>query len=31
VVVADRVEDYYLTSWDLGYGHIVKFDHDFGR
>ncbi|MEZ5696798.1 MAG: hypothetical protein R3E18_10305 [Sphingomonadaceae bacterium] len=23
------VEGYYLTPWDLGYGHIVKFDHDF--
>jgi syringate O-demethylase len=23
------VEDYYLTPWDLGYGHLVKFDHDF--
>lgn len=21
--------DYYLTPYDLGYGHIVKFDHDF--
>ena len=25
----DDIEDYYLTPWDLGYGHIVKFDHDF--
>lgn len=24
-----RIEDYYVTPWDLGYGHIVKFDHDF--
>jgi vanillate/3-O-methylgallate O-demethylase len=24
-----RVEDLYTTPWDLGYGHIVKFDHDF--
>ncbi|GBD30420.1 Aminomethyltransferase [bacterium HR32] len=24
-----HVEDYYLTPWDLGYGHILKFDHDF--
>lgn len=24
-----NVEDYYLTPWDLGYGPIVKFDHDF--
>ncbi|WP_416956900.1 aminomethyl transferase family protein [Streptomyces sp. Agncl-13] len=27
--VADRIEDYYTTPWDLGYGHILKFDHDF--
>jgi glycine cleavage system aminomethyltransferase T len=26
---ADAVEDYYFTPWDLGYGHLVKFDHDF--
>src|SRR5215469_6251799 len=26
---SDNVEDYYLTPWDLGYGPIVKFDHDF--
>ena len=26
---SDRIEDYYLTPWDLGYGPIVKFDHDF--
>ncbi|MCT7378386.1 vanillate/3-O-methylgallate O-demethylase [Chelativorans salis] len=26
---SDDVEDYYLTPWDLGYGHVVKFDHDF--
>lgn len=24
-----NIEDYYLTPWDLGYGHILKFDHDF--
>ena len=24
-----NIEDYYLTPWDLGYGPIVKFDHDF--
>ena len=23
------VEDYYLTPYDIGYGHIVKFDHEF--
>jgi vanillate/3-O-methylgallate O-demethylase len=27
--VSDRIEDYYTTPWDLGYGHILKFDHDF--
>jgi glycine cleavage system aminomethyltransferase T len=27
--VSDRIEDYYFTPWDLGYGHYVKFDHDF--
>jgi syringate O-demethylase len=27
--VSDHIEDYYLTPWDLGYGHLVKFDHDF--
>src|SRR5215510_3492900 len=26
---SDSIEDYYLTPYDLGYGHIVKFDHDF--
>ena len=24
-----NIEDYYLTPYDLGYGHMVKFDHDF--
>lgn len=27
--VSDRVEDYYFTPWDLGYGRVVKFDHEF--
>ncbi len=27
--VSDNVEDYYLNPWELGYGHLVKFDHDF--
>lgn len=27
--VSDNIEDYYLTPYDLGYGHVVKFDHDF--
>ncbi len=22
-------EDYYATPWDLNYGHIIKFDHEF--
>jgi glycine cleavage system aminomethyltransferase T len=26
---SDNIEDYYLTPWDLGYGSVVKFDHDF--
>ena len=26
---SDNIEDYYLTPWDLGYGPVVKFDHDF--
>ena len=25
----DDVADYYLTPWDLDYGRVVKFDHDF--
>ncbi|MFG6444792.1 aminomethyl transferase family protein [Microbacterium sp. P07] len=28
-VVADRIEDYYLTPYDLGYGRSIAFDHDF--
>lgn len=27
--VSERIEDYYLTPYDLGYGPFVKFDHDF--
>jgi glycine cleavage system aminomethyltransferase T len=26
---SDNIEDYYLTPYDLGYGPVVKFDHDF--
>ncbi|MCI5076163.1 aminomethyl transferase family protein [Oricola sp.] len=26
---AETVEAYYLTPWDLDYGRVVKFDHDF--
>jgi vanillate/3-O-methylgallate O-demethylase len=27
--VSDDIEDYYLNSYELGYGSFVKFDHDF--
>lgn len=27
--VSGDIADYYLTPWDLGYGPLVKFDHDF--
>jgi glycine cleavage system aminomethyltransferase T len=27
--VADRIEDYYATPWDHGFGFMLKFDHDF--
>lgn len=27
--VSGRIEDYYVTPMDLGYRHIVNFDHDF--
>ena len=26
---SDRIEDYYQTPWDLGYGRHIKLDHDF--
>jgi syringate O-demethylase len=26
---SDNIEDYYLTPYDLGYGPIIKFDHEF--
>ena len=26
---SNHIEDYYLTPYDLGYGPVVKFDHDF--
>ena len=26
---SDNIEDYYLPPYDLGYGPIIKFDHDF--
>jgi glycine cleavage system aminomethyltransferase T len=24
-----NIEDYYLTPWDIGYDHLIRFDHDF--
>ncbi len=27
--VSDNIEDYYLSPWELGYGHLIKYDHDF--
>jgi vanillate/3-O-methylgallate O-demethylase len=27
--VSSKIEDYYLTPYELGYGPFVKFDHDF--
>ena len=24
-----KIEDYYQTPWDIGLGHVVKFDHDY--
>jgi vanillate/3-O-methylgallate O-demethylase len=24
-----NLEDYYATPWDIGHGHLIKFDHDF--
>ncbi|GAA3773930.1 aminomethyltransferase family protein [Microbacterium kribbense] len=26
---SDDIEDYYATPWDLGYGNLIRFDHDF--
>jgi vanillate/3-O-methylgallate O-demethylase len=26
---SDNIEDFYLTPWDLDYGRMIKFDHDF--
>ena len=27
--VSKNIEDYYLTPWDLDYGRLIKFNHDF--
>jgi vanillate/3-O-methylgallate O-demethylase len=26
---SDRIEDFYLSPWDLDYGRLIKLDHDF--
>ncbi|WP_156760822.1 aminomethyl transferase family protein [Microbacterium karelineae] len=26
---SDRIEDYYVSPWELGYGRSISFDHDF--
>lgn len=26
---SDNIEDYYTSPWDIGLGHLIKFDHDF--
>ncbi len=28
-LVSKRIEDYYLTPWDMGYGSFIDFEHDF--
>src|SRR5699024_9925246 len=27
--VSPNIEDYYTTPWELGYGGVIKYDHDF--
>jgi len=27
--VSSNIEDYYVTPYDVGYGHIISFNHDF--
>jgi vanillate/3-O-methylgallate O-demethylase len=27
--VSEDIRDYYLTPWELGYGRVIRFDHDF--
>lgn len=26
---SDNIEDYYLTPWEVDYGRLIRFDHDF--
>jgi glycine cleavage system aminomethyltransferase T len=27
--VSDRIEDYYFTPWEIDYGRLIRYDHDF--
>ena len=27
--LSEKIEDYYLTPWDLDYQRVIRFDHDF--
>jgi glycine cleavage system aminomethyltransferase T len=27
--VSDKIEDYYFTPWEIDYGRLIRFDHDF--
>ena len=27
--ISDRIEDYYFTPWEVDYGRLIRFDHDF--
>jgi syringate O-demethylase/vanillate/3-O-methylgallate O-demethylase len=27
--VSDEIEDYYLTPWEVDYGRLIRFNHDF--
>lgn len=26
---SEDIEDYYFTPWELGYGHLIKYNHEF--
>jgi syringate O-demethylase len=28
-LASSKIEDYYLTPWDMGYGSFIDFDHEF--
>ncbi|RKF19423.1 aminomethyl transferase family protein [Altericroceibacterium spongiae] len=27
--ISDKIEDYYFTPWEVDYGRLIRFDHDF--